>query len=240
MSSRKLNLRLPMKPIQLAAHAGALVPLALLAWDFFTNNLTYNPIQAATQRTGLTAIVLLLLSLACTPLYTLTGFAPLLNLRRPFGLYAFLYVSIHLSIFFAWDYAFDWDLILKTISEKPYIVAGLSAFLLLSPLAFTSYQYWMKRMGKNWKRLHRLVYLAGGLAVLHFAWGVKGNFTQIQGDVGKPLLAAIVLSILFFLRIPAVRKKIRSLRRRSRPGQAVVVRRKVSAPTPAEPYQDQK
>lgn len=194
--------------LQILTHLAAWGPLVGLGWAYFTDNLTVNPIQAAQQRTGFTAILLLLLSLACTPIYTITRFRPLINLRRPLGLYAFLYVVIHIYLFVGIDYGFQLRLILLDVGDKWYIMIGLAAFLILLPLAVTSIRWFVKRMGKRWKQLHRLVYLAGILAVLHFAWAVKGDFLRLQGDVVRPLLAGIVLFFLLLARIPAIRRKL--------------------------------
>jgi methionine sulfoxide reductase heme-binding subunit len=194
--------------LQVLAHAAALIPLLVLGWDYFNDNLTINPIQAAQQRTGNIALVLLLLSLAVTPLFTVTRFAPLINLRRPLGLYAFLYASIHLYLFVGVDYGFQFDLILLDVGDKRYILVGLVAFLLLLPLAITSIRWFVVRMGKNWKKLHRIIYLAGALVVLHFAWVVKGDITQLQGDILRPLLAGIILALLLIMRIPPIRKRL--------------------------------
>jgi methionine sulfoxide reductase heme-binding subunit len=202
--------------LQLAVHTGALLPLVWLIKDYLTNNLTVNPIQAATIRTGDTALVLLLLSLAVSPIITLTGYAPLQKVRRPLGLYAFLYAAIHLTIFVGVDYAFDFNFLLADIAQKRFIFAGLAAFLLLLPLAFTSYRYWQKRLKKNWKRLHRLAYLAAVLVVIHVAWAVKGDLFTLQGDIWKPLLAGIVLTLLLLARIPGVRRLISNWRMKVR------------------------
>jgi methionine sulfoxide reductase heme-binding subunit len=199
-------------PLQLAVHTAALLPLAWLIKDYLTDNLTVNPIQAATQRTGDYAIVLLLLSLAVTPIITLTGYSALSKVRRPLGLYAFLYAAIHLFIFVGVDYGFNFDFLLADIAQKRFIFVGLAAFILLIPLAFTSYRYWQKRLGKNWKRLHRLVYVAALLVVIHVAWAVKGDLFTLQGDIWKPLLAGIVLALLLISRIPGVRRRISGLR----------------------------
>ena len=155
--------------LQILTHAAAWIPLLVLGWAYANDQLTVNPIQAAQQRTGQTALVLLLLSLACTPLLTLTRFAPLNNLRRPLGLYAFLYAAVHLFLFIGIDYGFNFRLILLDTGSKSYILVGLTAFLLLLPLAVTSPRWFVIRMKKNWKRLHRLVYVAAILIVLHFA-----------------------------------------------------------------------
>jgi sulfoxide reductase heme-binding subunit YedZ len=199
-------------PLNLITHALAMIPLAVLVLAYQTGNLTANPVQAAEQRTGDTAIVLLLLSLACTPLNTWFGFRPALQLRRPLGMYAFLYASVHLSVFIGIDYGFQWNFLYADLINKAYIYAGLGALLVLLPLAATSWNWWKKRLGMGWKRLHRLVYLAGALAVLHLAWVIKGNVLTLKGDIWKPVLAGVVLAGLLVSRIPAVRRFAVSLR----------------------------
>ena len=199
--------------LRAAAHVGALLPLLLLIFDALRDNLTANPIQAATQRSGTAALVLLLISLACTPLYTIAGYAGFSRLRRPLGLYAFLYALVHLSIFLVLDYAFAWDLILPELAQKRYLIAGLAAFAILLALAATSFTLTMKALGKHWKRLHRLVYAAGGLVVLHVAWAEKGNLSTLSGDILKPALALAVLLVLLGLRLPPIRRRLTALRR---------------------------
>ncbi|HSV85624.1 MAG TPA: protein-methionine-sulfoxide reductase heme-binding subunit MsrQ [Levilinea sp.] len=213
-------------PLQIAIHVGALLPLAWLVKDYLAGNLTVNPIQAATQRTGDYALLLLLLSLAVTPLITLTGYSPLQKVRRPLGLYAFLYAAIHLYLFAGVDYGFNLEFLLADLAQKRFIFVGLAALLLLIPLAFTSYRYWQKRLGKTWKLLHRLVYLAATLVVIHVAWAVKGDLFTLQGDIWKPLLASIVLAILFLVRIPGIRRRVVNLRMKAR------ARRTSPAPEP--------
>jgi methionine sulfoxide reductase heme-binding subunit len=208
-------------PLQIAVHIGALMPLAWLIRDYLAGSLTVNPIQAATQRTGDYAIVLLLLSLAVTPIITLTGYSRLQKVRRPLGLYAFVYASIHFFIFIGVDYGFNLDFLLADIAQKRFIFVGLAALLLMTPLAFTSYRYWQKRLGKNWKRLHRLAYLAAVLVVVHVAWAVKGDLLTLQGDIWKPLLAGTVLTLLLLARIPGVRRKLSNARSKARSRQEV-------------------
>ena len=189
---------------QIAAHIGSLIPLTLLIWDFFTHHLTANPIQDITFRTGKAALVLLVLSLACTPLNSLFGFKSALKVRRALGLYAFLYVCLHFLTFLT-DYTFDPALLYEAIFEKRYALVGFSAFLILLPLAITSMQWWMKKLGKNWKRLHRLVYVAGLLAVIHYVWLVKS-------DIREPLAYGGVVVLLLAARIPAFKKAVMKLR----------------------------
>lgn len=188
-------------------HLGALFPLAWLLWDYFTDGLTVNPIQDITFRTGKAALILLVLSLACTPLNILFGWRSVLPLRKPLGLYAFLYVSLHFLIFVGLDYGFDWDLLYEAIFEKRYALVGFAAFLILLPLALTSTQGWMRRLGKNWKRLHRWVYLAGLLAVVHYVWLVKS-------DIREPLVYGAIVLVLLLLRLSWVRKTVTAWRNR--------------------------
>ena len=201
-------------PLQIAIHIYGWSALVLLLIDLFTDNLTANPIQALEQRTGRHAITLLVLSLACTPLNNLFGWRELLKRRRALGLYAFLYATIHVIIFVDLDYGLAWSLILQTIFEKPYILVGLITFLLLTPLAITSFDIWKRRLGKSWKRLHQFVYLIAPLAVLHYAWGKKGDFFQLRGEIIRPLIYGIIVVIFLTFRIPRVRRALASLRDR--------------------------
>ena len=186
-------------------HPLALLPLVFLLWDIFRGPALVNPIQEATLRTGLTALVLLLLSLACTPINLFLRWKWVMALRRPLGLYAFLYVALHLFIFAVIDYRLDWSLLAPDITDKRYIFIGLAAFVLLIPLAITSTKAWQRRLGKRWKALHRLVYAAAALAIMHFIWLVKS-------DIRLPLAYAGVLLVLLLIRLPSSKKAIASLR----------------------------
>jgi len=194
---------------QIAVHLAALTPLALLIWDALHRNLTANPIQAITFRTGKTALILLVLSLACTPLNTVFGIRQAVKWRRPLGLYAFLYAGLHFLVFTVLDYGLDWVLLREAIFEKRYALVGFAAFLLLIPLAITSTRGWMKRLGKRWKRLHQAVYIAGVLVIVHYVWLVKA-------DRREPLLWGAAVGLLLLLRIPAVRRWIAGIRPRIR------------------------
>jgi sulfoxide reductase heme-binding subunit YedZ len=193
--------------LRILTHVGALTPLAWLLWDYWFDNLTVNPIQDITFRTGKPALILLVLSLACTPVNTLFGFKRVLPLRKPLGLYAFMYVCLHFLIFIGLDYGFDAGLLYEAIFEKRYALVGFAAFLILLPLAITSTQGWMRRLGKNWKRLHRWVYLVGILAVVHYIWLVKS-------DIREPLLYGAAVGLLLLLRLPVVRKAVANFRSR--------------------------
>lgn len=168
-----------------------------LVVDAWQGNLSADPIRGAILRTGKVALILLVLSLACTPLNTIFGFSPALRVRRALGDYAFLYVCIHFAIFVWLDYGFAINLIAAELTRR-YALVGLIAGLLLIPLAITSFQPWPKRLGKNWKRLHSLVYVIDILAALHYVWVVK------QGVV-EPYIWMIVILFLLVLRLPPIR-----------------------------------
>lgn len=190
-----------MRRLTWLVHPLALAPLLLLGSDLQT----VNPIQAITQHSGRTALILLLLCLGCTPLNLFAGWRWAAGLRRPLGLYSFLYVSLHLLTFGVLDYGLDWELIGQTVGEKPYVLAGFAGFMLLLPLAITSTKGWQRRLGRGWKQLHRLIYGAAVLAVLHFLW-----LSKVPRD---PLIFGVILALLLALRLPG----LRTLRASSRP-----------------------
>lgn len=172
-----------------------LLPLLLTAVDLWRDTLGANPIESLTHRTGFWALVLLLATLAVTPLRRITGWNAVNQIRRPLGLFAFFYASLHLAIFVGVDHAFAVEQILADVLERPYVTAGTAAILLLVPLAATSTRGMMRRLGgRRWQLLHRLVYPAAGLAVLHFVWLVKA-------DLRRPLIFGFILLVLLLLRL---------------------------------------
>ena len=185
--------------LQIAAHIGSWIPFAVLLWDFWFDNLGPDIIREATLRTGKAALVLLILSLACTPINILFKYKQVLKLRRPLGLYSFMYASLHFAIFIGVDYFFNFSLIKDALVEKRYALAGLAAGLILLTLALTSTKASKRRLRKNWTRLHKLAYVAGILAVVHFIWLVK------QG-VLEPWIWAAVLLFLLLLRVKPVKR----------------------------------
>jgi methionine sulfoxide reductase heme-binding subunit len=197
---------------QVLAHVGALFPLAWLAWDYFQGNFSVNPIQDITLRTGKAAMVLLVLSLACTPLNTLFGLRQAISVRRALGLYAFFYASIHFLIFIGLDYGFDWGLMRLEVVEKPYVWVGVSALAVMLLLAITSTRGWKVRLRKNWKRLHRLAYLAGVLVIVHYAWVKKGNILALQGDILQPMAFGFLVGLLLLVRTPPIKKLLMEAR----------------------------
>jgi sulfoxide reductase heme-binding subunit YedZ len=191
--------------LQILVHVAALLPLAWLIWAYWRGLFIIDPVLEITTRTGKTALILLILSLACTPIRTIFGFKQVLRLRRALGLYAFLYAGLHFLTFIGLDYGFDLDLLGQAIFGQRYVLVGFAAGLLLLLLAITSTRGWQKRLGKNWKRLHRLAYLAAILAIVHFMWLVK--------DIREPLRYGAVVALLLIVRIPVIRRALNNVRR---------------------------
>jgi sulfoxide reductase heme-binding subunit YedZ len=171
-----------------------LFPLILLLWNFYLDQLGANPIEVLTRSTGEWTLRFLLLTLSMTPLRRVTGAAWPLQLRRMLGLYTFFYVCIHLMTYLWLDHFFDWKEIIRDIVKRPYISFGMLAFSLLLPLALTSTKKMMKRLGRLWKSLHKLIYLIAVLGVLHFILLVKA-------DLKEPIIYALILSLLFLVRL---------------------------------------
>jgi sulfoxide reductase heme-binding subunit YedZ len=195
--------------LQILVHVVALSPLVLLVWQYWQGLFLVDPVREITTRTGKTALILLVLSLAVTPIYIVSGFKSVLRVRRALGLYAFLYVSVHFLTFIGLDYQFDVGLIGSAIFDQRFVLAGFVTGLLLVPLALTSTKGFQKRLGKHWKLVHRLVFLAVILDLVHFAWLVK--------DIREPLRYAAVVALLLVLRIPRVRTAVSQLRHRLAP-----------------------
>ncbi len=175
-----------------------LIPLIVLIGLGITDNLGANPIEEITHFTGQWALYFLLITLAITPLKRITGKTEFIRYRRMLGLYAFFYACLHFFTYLVLDQFFDFDEIILDIAKRPYITVGFSAFLLLIPLAITSTKGMMKRLGKKWKVLHKVVYVIGTLAILHFLWLVKA-------DILEPVFYGILLISLFILRLPGLK-----------------------------------
>lgn len=184
-----------------------LLPLVRLLYLGFSGGLGANPIEFITRSTGTWTLVGLLLTLAITPLRRLTGRNELVRYRRMLGLFAFLYACLHFVTYIWLDQFFDLAGILKDIYKRPFITVGFAAFLLLLPLAITSTNAMMRRLGRRWQPLHRLVYLIGVLGVVHYLWLVKKDLTQ-------PLIYAGVLLVLLGLRLPFIAIRLSGVRQR--------------------------
>ncbi|MFC1971582.1 sulfite oxidase heme-binding subunit YedZ [Chloroflexota bacterium] len=180
-------------------HVLALLPLAWLIVDLVLGQLTADPIREIQLRTGRYAIILLVISLACSPFYMVLKLKWLLILRRLSGLYGFGYACLHLLNFVEVDYGFNMSLLLQdAIIEKPFAIAGLAALICLIPVAITSTRGWQQRLGHRWRHLHYLVYPATLLAITHFIW-------QAKIDTRLPVSFAIMVIILLIARLPIVR-----------------------------------
>ena len=176
----------------------ASMPLVLLVWDTLNGALGANPVENITHRTGDWGLRLLLTTLAISPLRRLTGWHAVARLRRMLGLFAFFYLCLHFVTYVWLDQFFTWQDIVEDIVQRPYITIGFTSFLLLVPLAITSTDGMMRRLGgRRWRRLHQLVYLAATGGVLHYLWLVKA-------DLRDPLAYALVLLALLALRLPGV------------------------------------
>lgn len=204
-------------PLQIAVHIYAWSSIVILLFKFLTDNFSANPIQDLERATGRHAITLLVLALACTPINTIFKWSEPLKRRRALGLYALLYVTIHLIIYLNLDYGLAWSLIIPDVIKKPRLIVGFLAFLLMIPLGITSFDIWKKRLGKNWKRLHKIVYLITPLAVLHYVWSKKGDLLTFQGEIFKPAIYGLIVLIFLILRIPAIRKAFASFSTRRLP-----------------------
>lgn len=190
--------------------AGCLAPLALLLSRVYADDLGANPIDFVTRWLGTWTLRLLLVSLSMTPLRLLFGWSWPVTLRRLLGLFAFFYVGLHFAVWIVVDHFFDWPIMGADILKRPFITAGMGAMLLLIPLAATSTAGMVKRLGAaNWRRLHRLVYVAGVLAVLHFFWLAK---------VGRiePYYYAAWLALVLGVRVWDWARRGLALRRRRR------------------------
>ena len=202
--------------LKLVVFPAALIPLARLAWKAFHDGLGANPIEVITHSTGDWTLILILTTLSVTPLRRLTRQYWLIGIRRMIGLFAFFYALLHFLTYIWLDKFFDFHEMVKDIAKRPFITIGFSAFVLLIPLALTSTAWSIRRLGgKNWQRLHRLIYATAILGVIHYLWLVKA-------DKRKPLEYGFVLALLLLYRVVA-----RSLEKRKA--------RKQTALPPAEP-----
>jgi len=186
-----------------------LTPLAWQVWAFFTGHLEAEPVKGMEHFTGRTALVILFITLSVTPLRRLTGWNGIIKVRRLIGLFAFFYALVHFSIFLVFDLALSFGDLTREVVKRPWITVGFSALLLLAVLAATSPQAMVRRLGRRWRTLHRLIYVAAALGVLHFTWAQKK-------DIRLPLIYAGVLAGILALRLVPARAAVRPgpLRRR--------------------------
>ncbi|MGZ4969893.1 MAG: sulfite oxidase heme-binding subunit YedZ [Methylobacter sp.] len=173
-----------------------LIPLLWLCIDIAFDNLGANPTQALHIRLGDWSLRFLCLTLAITPIQTITKWRGMADYRQLFGLYAFFYASLHVLAYLLIDHALVWRMIGIDVIESPYIWFGVLAYIVVFLLALTSSKWAKKRMGKNWKKLHRFIYLAVVAAVVHYFWQLKGNLAE-------PLFYSIMVFLLLGFRVLA-------------------------------------
>jgi sulfoxide reductase heme-binding subunit YedZ len=175
-------------------------PLAWMGWGLYSGALQHNPVEALLHASGEWTLRLLLATLAVTPLRRLSGWRRPVLWRRMLGLFSFFYAVLHFAIWLVLDRELLWREVLVDLTERPYIMVGFAAFLILLSLAATSNAWSMRHLGANWKRLHRLAYLAALLGVLHYWWLVKA-------DVREPLIYLGVFVLLMVLRLPIAKRR---------------------------------
>lgn len=180
---------------KLVLFVNGIVPLTLLLWDVYRKQVGANPLEFVTRTTGMLTLVFLLISLAVSPMRRITGMNWLVRFRRMLGLFAFFYGSLHLMTYVAFDRFFHLTTIPGDVVKRPFIAIGMTAFFLMLPLAITSTDKMVKRLGgKRWALLHRIVYLSGVLGVLHY-------YMLVKSDVRLPLTFAFLLALLLGFRV---------------------------------------
>jgi methionine sulfoxide reductase heme-binding subunit len=189
-----------LKLLKLAIFFAALIPLGHLAWKGYQQMLGANPIEVITRSTGDWTLIFLMLTLSITPVRKLSGMHWLIRFRRMLGLFAFFYASLHFTTYIWLDKFFDVHEMVKDIGKRKFITIGFTAFVLLIPLAATSTQGMIRRLGRRWVTLHRLIYISGIAGVIHYWWLVKA-------DVRKPEYYAILLILLLGYRLLAAQRK---------------------------------
>jgi len=189
--TRAQFIRFVAKPVVFAT---ALVPAGLMAWDGFHGGLGAEPIRELQLRTGWWALTFLMIALSVSPVRRIPGLNDVIKLRRMLGLFAFFYATVHFSNYVGVDQFFAWSEITKDILKRPWITVGFTALVLLVPLAATSNAFMIRKLGKRWASLHRLVYVSAALGVLHFLWLVKK-------DTSEPITFGLILAGLLALRL---------------------------------------
>jgi methionine sulfoxide reductase heme-binding subunit len=180
---------------KLVLFVNSLVPLTLLGWDWYHKNVGANPLEFVTRTTGMLTLVFLLITLAITPLRKITGANWLVKFRRMLGLYAFFYGSLHLLTYLWFDRSFNFSSMVHDVAQRRFILFGMTAFLLMIPLAITSTNAMVKRLGgKRWSKLHRLIYVAAIAGIAHY-------WMLVKSDIRLPLTFGFILLLLLSHRL---------------------------------------
>ncbi|HVJ28652.1 MAG TPA: protein-methionine-sulfoxide reductase heme-binding subunit MsrQ [Vicinamibacterales bacterium] len=183
-----------MRPAKILLFIAALLPAAYLTYGLFYDGLGANPAEALQTQTGIWALRFLVLTLLVTPVRRLTKWNPIIQYRRMLGLFAFFYAFLHLLTYAVLDRYLDFSGVWEDVAKRPFITAGMAAFILMVPLAITSTKGWIRRLGRRWQLLHRLSYLSAIAAAVHYLWKVK-----IIG--GSPVYYALIIGALLAFRI---------------------------------------
>ena len=192
------------------------LPALVILVLFLADGLSFNPIRTALHWMGRFAVGFFVLSLAVTPLVTLTGASILAVLRRPIGLAAFYYAAIHLLIYITLDQGFNWLQLWRSFTRQPFIWYGAAGIVILLLLGITAHKKVMRKLGKRWKVLQRLAYIGIFVVLVHYAMARKGNLFTLQGDIAVPLIMLVITLVLLALRLPFIRKGILRLRKANR------------------------
>ena len=185
----------------------SLLPLGRLVWLGYDGDLGANPIEWVTRSTGTWALIFLCITLAMTPLRLLTGWSAWIKLRRMFGLFCFFYAVLHFSIWFYLDQNLDWQAMWADVIKRPFITMGFTTFLLLIPLAFSSNHWAVRRLGRYWSILHKLIYVIACTALIHYWWHKAG-----KNDLDTVMIYAGVIFVLLAFRLPIIKKRLQCLR----------------------------
>jgi methionine sulfoxide reductase heme-binding subunit len=196
---------MPAKP---AAFVLCTLPFIWLVFRVLTERLGINPVEDLTLTTGIWALRFLVFTLLITPIRRLTGWNRIIQYRRMLGLFAFFYASLHFAIYIGVDQFFAFDLILKDIVKRPFITMGFTAFVLMIPLAVTSTKGWIRRLGRRWQLLHRLIYVSAIAAAVHYLWKVKVM-------IGSPVYYAAGIALLLAFRIAWQLRSAAAVRRQT-------------------------
>lgn len=182
------------RALKVVVFLAALVPAGWLAYGlFYSGDLGANPAETLQLETGIWALRFLLLTLAITPIRRVSGWNRIITYRRFFGLFSFFYAVLHLATYVVFDRYFDWTGVWEDVAKRPFITAGMVAFALMTPLALTSTKGWIRRLGRRWTQLHRLVYVSAIAAAVHYLWKVKVA-------IGSPVYYAAILAALLLFR----------------------------------------
>ena len=192
------------KLLKLSIFPAALVPAVLLARALYSGNLGVNPAETLQLETGIWTLRFLIITLGVTPLRRLTGWHRVIQLRRMLGLFAFFYGVLHVSTYLVLDHYFSLEGMVADVAKRPFITAGFVAFVSMIPLALTSTKGWIRRLGRRWQALHRLIYVAAAAGVVHYLWKVKvitGSPVYYAGLVAALLLFRLLWSLKKYVKV---------------------------------------